>query len=286
MIRRLRFRLGARHRAAQFARDVDSLVESGRGLDPDTAAMIELVGQLRAAAGQPVGGTPSPDFRAALRTRLLAVASVSSLSSPEPARRLATGSHGAHRWLRPRWQTFATGLLAGVVALTGIGVAGARALPGDLFYGVKRAGEAIQLRTADGEADVALRHLLQAQARIDEVTALVERDGNSALARELAVAPTGGLVAGSTAAGVNALVQQSLRDMDADVRIGERLMVEAYSTSGDRGLMELLSGWAGSQQPRLAGVVSALPGVPHVTTSIALLEAVEQQAAARLTPGE
>lgn len=277
----MRFRFGFRQRAGQFSRLLDDQGAAQSALDPDTAAMVEFVDRLRAAGGSGGGGGLSPDFQAGLRMRLIAVASVSSPGSTtsQPAH-----VRGTSWWLRPSRQRAATGVLAGVVAITGIGVAGERALPGDLFYGVKRAGEAVQLRTADGEADVALRHLLQAQARIDEVTALVERDAGNALGRQLVAAPTAGLAADSTAAGVNALVQQTLRDMDDDVRVGERLMIDAYAASGDRSLMELLNAWAGSQQPRLSGVAVVLPDVPQITISIALLEAVEQHAAESLAP--
>ena len=78
---------------------------------------------------------PRPEFRDALRTRLLAVAAVRPATAPAPVRTLDTA------WVQQRRTQrrlgLAAGGLAGVVAVTGLGVAGSRSLPGEPLYGLK-----------------------------------------------------------------------------------------------------------------------------------------------------
>jgi hypothetical protein len=154
----------------QFARLLEISSPIAAGADPTMGSMANLANALRAAGAVAAPAGPDPAFRAALRQRLVAVATV---QTPTPAaattriRAISSVRHRAHRRIAA---------LAGTVAIAtsvvGVGVAAARSLPGDPFYGVKRATEAVQLWTAHGDQAKGKRHLEFAQTRLAEARAL------------------------------------------------------------------------------------------------------------------
>src|SRR4051812_19436289 len=82
-------------RASQFAALLDSPQRSD---DPALAPYVALAGALSAL---PVNAGPSPDFRAALRQRLVAVATVQPAGQPEDAATRLRGAAGAGEKQRP-----------------------------------------------------------------------------------------------------------------------------------------------------------------------------------------
>ena len=221
-----------RRRADELARALD---RAAAGIAPDAATWTAPV-----ALAQRVRGTgttlertvaPRPEFRAALRTRLVAVATVQPVTAAPPtrARRGTVLQKGA---------AVAAGALASVVAVSGVAVASSEALPGDPFYGVKRAAEDVQLRLAGDATDEGTRHLQFAATRLDELTALtLGRDGEGAT-------PDWDLV------------RQTLADMDVETLAGTRLLEDAWRDSGDRGALDALSGFAAEQA---VGLQALLP---------------------------
>jgi hypothetical protein len=97
----------------------------------------------------------------------------------------------------PLWTKLFIAGTAVAVSGTGVGIGAHRALPGDLFYGVKQQVEAVQLDLASGARDKATTQLGFAHARADELKELIKRDG---------VTP-GKPLSGDTAAHIRELLQ-------------------------------------------------------------------------------
>ena len=101
-----------------------------------------LEDRLRALATD-LDDEPSPDFRAATRTRLVAMAAVRS-PEPEPRRGLAR-LRAARPGRRPAWRArLAAGVAGAAMAVTALGslvALSTDAEPGDALYGLKRGTE-------------------------------------------------------------------------------------------------------------------------------------------------
>ncbi|MCW2549863.1 MAG: hypothetical protein JWN96_4323 [Mycobacterium sp.] len=76
----------------------------------------------------------------------------------------------------PVWAKVFAGIAAVSVSATGVAVGADRALPGDLFYGVKKQVEAVQLDLASGARAKATTEFGFAQARINELNKLIQRE--------------------------------------------------------------------------------------------------------------
>jgi len=116
---------------------------------------------------------PTPEFRSALRTQLMAEAS--TVLAPAPARTSPvraprrTTSHGFRRRL--------AGLTAAVVSSAGfVGLVGAsaEALPGEMLYPVKRGVENVELAFHKDDVDRGEYRLDQAEERLAEARRLTE----------------------------------------------------------------------------------------------------------------
>jgi hypothetical protein len=131
-------------------------------------SMMLVASALRAAGHSAAPAAPDPAFRAALRQRLVAVATVQAVEPAiEGERARAAVGYRTQR----RVAAFA-GSVAIVTSLVGVGVAASRSLPGEPFYGVKRATENVQLWTASGNLAKGKRHLEFARTRLAEAQAL------------------------------------------------------------------------------------------------------------------
>lgn len=218
----------------------------------------------------PIG--PDPAFRDALRSRLVAVATVSPLAPPVPtvAERLREWSAG---WRVQRSLRTATAGLATVVAISGIGLAGSRSLPGDAFYSVKRASEDVQLALARGDVARGVRHLQFARARLQEVERL---SGYHPLASATGTAADAALFDSSRASRIGA----TLRDMDKQTDAGARLLTTAYLVHHDAGALRTLNSFSSTQASRLQGVLSTLTAQeqPPAINSLSLVLNVQARA--------
>jgi hypothetical protein len=76
----------------------------------------------------------------------------------------------------PVWAKVFAGVAAVSVSATGVAVGAVRALPGDVFYGVKKQVEAVQLDLASGAHGKAIAEFGFAQARINELNKLLARE--------------------------------------------------------------------------------------------------------------
>lgn len=259
----------SRRSATDFARALDL----GTVNDPVALGLLRMRQQLAAC---PLG--PSADFQAALRYRLLDLASepapvVLRSGWTQPANAALAG------WRAPRRAAFATGLLAVLLVLGGIGLLGSRSLPGDPLYGVKRMAENVQLATAHGDLAKGHRHLQFAATRLREATALVGR-GDTVLGAgpDRPVAGGSGLDARTSA-----LVAHTLSDMRSQILAGTRDLTQYSQESGSKEPLTFLATFARQQQAMLRTLVAtkALQSTPAQAIAsrvMTLLTAVNMRA--------
>ena len=281
--------LGTHRGAEQLARLLAGAGPDATGAPTRAAAgngamtgQLALVERLRAVAPLlDVAAVPTPAFRTALRTRLLAVAAVPT-PVPTTHRFQAAAQWSGGRGVKRRLGVLA-GALAGVIALTGTGVAGSRSLPGSPLYGLKRGVEGIELALAASDVAEGTRELQFARTRLREVVALA--DG----AEEVSIGPvlsTGPLVAGRVAFGgrLDARIRANFADMDRETRSGYRLLAGAYRRTSRAELLSRLTGFSTAQQGGLTGVLAFLPAGarPQAQASLALVTVIEINARALL----
>ncbi len=271
------------------AQELASRLDSGPALSSAHAgeAMGARLQHLGFAVHASPAASPSPAFRAALRTRLMAVAAVQGVYAPTPAQtRARSVSQSAAR----RASGVAAGALASVVAVTGVAVAGSQSLPGDPFYGVKRGTEALQTRFAGDDVGTGTRHLDLAAIRLREVRGLTL--GRDAVA-DVALRATGVRLAGySVAAGtastvdrpvgvalggaVSERVRQTLADMDDETRTGTALLNQAYRRTQAPEPLRALSRFATRQSAGLELLMPSMDGasLDRARDSLALVTGV------------
>jgi hypothetical protein len=208
-------------------------------------------------------GEPSPDFRAATRARLVAMAAV---RSPEPApvsplkRLLASRAADA---VRPAWRRRLTAAFVGaaavVTALATVVALSADAQPGDVLYGVKRGTEQTQLALA-GEARG--RTLLGfASTRLVELRDIVGDEPDAAL------------------------VADTLATMDAQTVDGVALLAQRAVEQGDAASLDELAGWTAGQAEGLDALAPRIPAAAHddIGDSGSLLAQIDQRVEALRT---
>lgn len=268
--------LPTRRRAAEFDRALDLVALDGapppqlNGLTDDVALAVRLCD-----AGAALAPEPSTEFRTALRTRLLAVAAVQGIGETAAApvqtpvrapARVPVTAAAAVSW-RQRAAAVGAGVMATVVAVSGVAVASSQSLPGDPFYVVKRTTESVQLRLADGAQEEGERHLQFAATRLREVRALVlGRDGEG---RD-----------GSLSAADDLRVREALDDMDVETRAALKLLTDAFRETEEPGPLEALTEFADRQRRALVAVLPALaaPSRSRAEQSLALVADVRSQA--------
>jgi hypothetical protein len=159
-----------------------------------------------------------------------------------------------------------------VTAITGVGVGASRALPGDPFYGVKRATERVQLAATTGQEAKGKRHLEFARTRLAEVQALAGH--SSALAPFLP--DTVGAVGPLTEQAQASTIISTLSDMDSETRAGADDLVTVARDAGSAEPLQSLDQFTRSQFGALRAVLPELPGQAQsrARQSLSLLSAV------------
>lgn len=251
------------------ADEFDRLLDSGaRTDDPVAAPLLSVATALRELPDVPA---PRPEFRAALRQRLVAVATVQGVGATAETPLQRARAAGSTWRVQRRLSALAAGA-AVVTGVAGVGVGASRAIPGDPFYGVKRATENAQLAVTTGTEARGKRHLEFARTRLHEVQALA---GHSE-----GLAPVGnvGIVAGALAEGTTTpkLIASTLHDMDAQTRAGANDMFQAYRDSGSMEPLRSLDTFTHEQFDALRTLLPALPPAAQESarSSMALLSVV------------
>jgi hypothetical protein len=223
-------------------------------------------------------GEPDPDFRAATRARLVAMAAVRS-PQPEPVsglKRLLTARRDGPtpaRW-RPRLTAALAGAALTVTAAASLVALADGARPGDVLYGLKRGTEQTQLALAGDTRGTTL--LGFASTRLDELEQLV--DAPTALPAAGAADDAGGSV---LAAGADPeLVISTLETMDDETSAGTAWLTDRAVTSADEAPLDDVSVWVATQAADLAALAPELPDAAGaaVSHSLTLLSAVSARA--------
>lgn len=259
--------LGDRARAEELARLLEGAVA---GPGAQTAGFASLATRLRVVAAHlDDAHAPRAEFRAALRQRLVAVATVQGARA-EPVATRPDPLSWARTWKAQRRLAVVSGAMAAVVGLTGVGVASSRSLPGQPFYGLKRAAEDVQLRFADNDTARGTKHLEFASTRLREVRALVAGEG------QLAVGTPGRPLAGGRALGgsLRERVTDTLRDFGQEATQGRDLLEGVYRRTGETAPLRILRAFSAQQEARLAALIPDLPaGTANAAQeSLALVE--------------
>ncbi len=134
-------------------------------LDRELADLLEVAHCFETSAAQV---TPSAAFRATARQRLLLAMARSTGAAMAP--RVSVGDR-----VRAWFARFAVGLAALGFIGASAATASANALPGDLFYPVKQATEAVALQSATSDAARDEVLLSQADTRLDEAARLLQQ---------------------------------------------------------------------------------------------------------------
>jgi len=273
--------LGTRARCDELAALLDGAVAGPGTL---TAPYAGLATRLRALAPTlDVLAAPSADFRAALRQRLVAVATVQAAAPyAEPLARPRvpawTQSLRAQRRIG-----VAAGAMASVVAVTGVGVAATRSLPGQPFYGVKRLSESVELDLASGDTAKGTKHLEFAATRLREVKALAHDEGSLSLGAPGTPVAAGLALGGSKSSHIAA----ALADFDSETRAGSALLTKVYDKTGKPAPLRILTSFTAEQKSRLSALLPALPDAvrDEAQDSLALVTSVGTQATDTLALG-
>ena len=280
--------LGTRARAEELASLLEGAVAGPGSL---TAPYAGLAIRLRALAPSLDSfAVPRPDFRAALRQRLVAVATVQAAGAAvpyaEPLDR-PRALDAAVNWTQSRKAQRRIGVTAGamasVVALTGVGVAASRSLPGQPFYGVKRLSEGIQLDLASGDTAKGSTHLEFAATRLREVKALAHHEG------QLSLGTTGTPMAAGIAFGgsTDSRISSALKDFDSETKAGTDLLTKVFHATGRPAALRIITTFTAQQKSRLSALLPVLPEAvkPQAQSSLALVTAVGTDATDLLALG-
>jgi hypothetical protein len=262
-------------RAEEFAR----LLENGRRTDdPVVAPLTALATALQAVPQIPA---PRDEFRAALRQRLVAVATVAPAAEPEASPVTRLREAGA-TWRARRRVAVVAGGAAAVTAIAGIGVSASRSIPGDPFYGIKRAAERVQLAAAETKEAKGKRHLEFARTRLSEVQDLV--DHPSALGPMSPHVPDAGA---SVPQASTSTLLSTLQDMDSETRAGATDLWSVFRSSGSLEPLHVLDRFTQKQYAELRALLPALP-LPvqaRAKSSLELLRLVATNTVAQATAG-
>jgi len=233
---------------------------------PDPAVQA-LVSQL---ASLEVAPEPAPEFKAALRARLVAAATgaplppglqVDDAAEQVPAEDRAEDRTApavpavGHRnrnqggWRRPV-AVGVSSLAAVLLVLSALVWLSGSALPGGPLYQVKRAAESVQLALTSGSDAKARLELQFAKLRSDEVAKLISRPS------ALGAGPAADASIGSATA---SLIRTTLVSADEDVREATRLLTQAALHSHTTAPLAILADWAPGQRKRLGEIADRLP---------------------------
>jgi hypothetical protein len=265
--------LGTRAKVEELARLLDGALSGPASLTTGHAA---LATRLRTVAPSlDARAIPRAEFRAALRTRLVAVATVQAASAAEAPAAAPSALAAAVTWTQGRKAQrrigITAGAMAGVVAFAGVSIASSRSLPGQPFYGLKRGAESVQLDLTHGDTAKGSKHLDFAATRLREVAALAKGKGELALDLGTSARP----VAGGSSSAKAGRITQALKDFDAEATSGQSLLEKAFRASRKAEPLRILSSFSVAQRGTLSALIPALPRASQIQAARSLILVTE-----------
>jgi hypothetical protein len=213
------------------------------------------------ALGTALDGEPDPDFRAATRARLVAMAAVRS-PAPAPPSRMQRLFAARDAGPAAHWRNRVTAGLAAaaltVTALATLVAVSANARPGDALYGLKRGTEQTQLAlTGDSRGQTLLDF---ATTRLSELDALVGHGGS----------PN------------QELVLSTLRTMNSETTEGSAWLTGHAVDTRSTAPVDTLETWTSGQSAGLSALIPSLPtgAQPAAGQALDLLRRVDVRAGA------
>jgi hypothetical protein len=236
----------------QFARLLEVHSSVAAGEDAALGSLANLANALRAVGQSAALPGPDPVFRAELRQRLVAVATVQAADSALTVQAKPRGATAALSWRVQKRIAALAGVATLGTSLAGVGVAAAKSLPGDPFYGVKRATESVQLWATHGDAAKGRKHLEFARTRLAEAEKLGPRSSHFA---------------------------STLSAMDSETRAGTSELITAYQTSHSTQPLADLVTFSSQQITDLNDLATSLPATLKAkeAQSVTLLTGVVKQ---------
>lgn len=208
----------------------------------------------RAKAATAADTAPAPEFQAALRQRLMAVAAVQGIGATDTSEAEDDQGLDARRVPPNRRRfAFAAALAAGVLGLSGVSVASGDAIPGDTLYPVKRSTERAQLALAGSDVNRGQLYLEFARNRLTEAGRVIDD-------------PVGFTTA--------------LADMDAEFTQGVQALHTAAVDRQDAEILDTVNGFVAEQSPQVSKMMTDVTGESFAAAaeSLSLLDAAEQRA--------
>lgn len=217
--------------------------------DADLAGMVALTDRA-AAVRLTASADPDPAFRADLRAMLVAAAQRGEAGqepAPPARRRVFIGAGGRAR------VAIVAGVVAGVLAVSGIAAASGDAKPGDPLYGVKRSTERAELAFAGSDAGRGHLYLDFARTRLAEAKSVTGDADN---------------------------FRQALDDMDSNTRDGVKLLTAAAVNRRDPETLDAVDAFVRRQQRTIGDVLDTVDGAlrARLLGSLDLLERVATRA--------
>ncbi|ETA66524.1 DUF5667 domain-containing protein [Haloechinothrix halophila] len=241
-----------RDRSDRFARVVDSAETHD---DHEFGDELAVVSALRELGSQPALDKSGRDriFAAIEAKSATAVVgdttdsaqetTTDSANEPVPTHTLRSPESPKHRQKR-KASLLAAATAASIVAAGALGIELSQtAIPGDLLYDLKRTTESIALDLTFSDEGRARKHIEIASTRIDELTALVERDDAD----------------GGATADEATDYRTLLIDLDRSAIIASRVITDNAADNDDRGDLTMLRDWAMRSGDRLATLQPSIP---------------------------
>lgn len=258
-------------------------VDPARSRDPRVRSVVSQLAELRLAPA------PDPVFRAELRAQLVAVAPrLVAEGAATPAAREQAGAAArtsekapAERARRGIPILRPLRVVTAVLAVFGLLLGGAvwmsrKALPGDNLYGLKRAGEQVELSLAGNDRDRAADRLEFAQNRIAEVKELWTRATATAQG-------AGPHAAGAPSTQTSRLITDTLAAADSDVVAAASLLNADAVRTHSASPLQTMTTWASGAASRLTQISDAMPKGSlrnHAVASSAIVDAASHRASA------
>ncbi len=257
----------AEHRVSMLRSSLRRRTDPAHSRDPRIRAVVAQLAELQVTA------VPDAQFRSELRAQLVAIAPrivaesrtaeverpgqhQAGIETKAPAAVPAKHADARGRRIRipiMRPLRIVTAVLAVFALLLGGAVWMSRkALPGDSLYGLKRAGEQVELSLAGSDRERAQDRLDFARTRVDEVRDLWSRSTSTALGR-------GPNAAGAPSAQSVALIDDTLASADSDVTAAAQLLNSDAVRTHSATPLQTMTQWAPGQLARLRAIAAALP---------------------------